>query len=444
MKKFAAVAALCAVILCAAGCKDNTSESISGVSSAEESNSTNNDNTTQGSSQTDEEQAESVLTSTLSEDTVVISSEKGGEEMNITFGDFLKEYKYYLASYGISSDTDPTYAATLTSRREYTANYLINEKLMEVIFAELCPEGFTDEELAQIQTDAEAGIDQMVAAIKQQLSDSQPLGSEVTDEELQQQAEEGFQQLMDNCGLTREDFNLWQRATTLRERLIELAGEGVECSREEAETSAQTMVKQAQEEYESDPANYNPDDYSSVYIPEGSRYVKHILIKFDTDTIDEIDSLRTEGKDEEADAIRTEKLKELESKFSEAQEKVNAGEDFEKLMEEYSEDSDLTISYLVVPDTKLYVDGFAECVFGIEEVGGTATCATDYGYHIIKYTEAGEVSEENYNSTVDGLQSYFTDYYKTQKLSELLTQKRSEYAFTIDRQALLLESESAE
>lgn len=444
MKKFAAVAALCAVILCAAGCSNGEEPTSGDSQSSAVQESSSSQDTSSDVGETDEQTEQSVLTSALSADTVVVSSEKGGESMNITFGDFLKEYKYYLASCGISTDTDPTYASTLTSRREYIANYLINDKLMEVIFAELCPEGLSEEELAQIETDTDAGINQMIDAIKQQLVDSQPLGSEVTDEQLQQQAEEGFQQLMDNCGLTRDDFRGWQRATTLRERLIELAGEGVECSRDEAESTAQNMVKQAQEEYASDPANYNPDDYSSVFIPDGARYVKHILLKFDTETMDEIDSLRSEGKDDEADALRAEKLKTLDDKLKEVQEKLDAGEDFEKILNEYSEDSDLTISYLVVPDTQLYVEGFAECVFGIEDVGGTAMCATDYGYHIIKYTQQAVVSDEDYNSTVDGLQSYLTEYYKTQKLTELISQKRSDYGFVIDRQALLLAEQNTE
>lgn len=450
MKKFMALAVLCAV-LCMAGCKDNSADSAQdSQQTAQETADANETADTKETEQAqtvqsgDTDSAASVLTSELAADTVIISSEKGGAEMDITFGDFFKEYKYYLASCGLSVDTDPAYSEPLTSRREYIANYLINDKLMERMFERLYPEGFTDEELARIQADADAGKKQLIDAIKAQLEAAQTLGSEVTDEELQKQAEEGFRQLMDNCGLTDDDFYGWQRSTVIKEKLTEKVGEGVTCERSEAEDAAKRMAEQAKADYESDPASYDADSYKSIYLPEGARYVKHILLKLDSLDTEDIYNLRNDGKDDEADKLRAEKLAELDEKLAEVNARVDAGEDFETLMQEYSGDSDLTISYLVVPDTGRYMDGFAECALGIEEVGGTAVCSTDYGYHIIKYIEPATVSDEEYQSTVDGLVSYLTDYYKSQKLVDELKQLRGEYNYVIDRNALMLGEESAE
>ena len=449
MKKFMALAVLCAV-LCMAGCKDNkTSDSVQETqqtaqetADAAETEQGETAQTSQGGSDTDN--AASVLTSGLAADAVVISSEKGGAAMDITFGDFLKEYKYYLASCGLSVDTDPSYSASLTSRREYIANYLINDRLMERLFDELFPEDFTEAELAQIQADTDEGTQQLISAIKSQLEMAVPLGSEITDEELQKQAEEGFQQLMDNCGLTADDFYGWQRSTAIKSKLTEKVGADVSCERSEAEDMAKRMAEQAKSEYESDPASYDPDAYKSIYLPEGARYVKHILLKLDADTTEQIYSLRNEGKDEDADKLRAEKLAELDEKLAEVEKRVEAGEDFDALMQEYSGDTDLTMSYLVVPDTGRYMEGFAECALGIGEIGGTAVCSTDYGYHIIKYTESAQVTDDDYESTVDGLLSYLTDYYKSQRLADEIKQLRSDYSYTIDREALMLGDESSE
>lgn len=446
MKKFTALAALCAVILCAAGCKDN---GTSGGSQPQQETSdvsidvSGGDTSQAGAEQTQGSQ-ESVLTSSLPEDAVVASSEIGGEQMNITFGDFLKEYKYYLASCGISDDTDPASAAALTSRREYIINYLINDIVMEQLFNELCPEGFTEEELEQIREDTEAGVQQLIGSIEEQIKAMQPLGSEVSDEELHQKALEGFQEIKDNCRLTDDDFFRWQKASAIRSRLTELVAGDVTVERSEAEETAKRMVEQAKAEYESDPASYDPDTYKSVFIPEGARYVKHILLRIDSTVTEEIYKLRLDGKDDEADALLSENLAKLDDKLEEVKNRVDEGGDFEALMKEYSGDTDLTISYLVVPGTGLYMDGFAECALGIEEVGGTAVCSTDYGYHIIRYTEPAKVLEKDYESTVDGLQSYLTDSQQTQVLNEVMKDKRSGYGFTIDREALLLGEESAE
>lgn len=453
MKKFMALAVLCAV-LCMAGCKNNdtsdssqeTQQSTQTSDAGETSAADNTAQTSQSESSAggSDSSAASVLTSELPEDAVVISSEKGGAEMDITFGDFLKEYKYYLASSGLSIDTDPLYSDSLTSRREYIANYLINDKLMERLFERLFPDGFTDGELAQIQADTDEGRKQLIDAIKSQLEAAVALGSEVTDEELQKQAEDGFQQLMDNCGLTLDDFYNWQRSSVIKAKLTEKVAADVVCERSEAEGAAERMAEQAKSDYESDPASYDPDSYKSLYLPEGARYVKHILLKFDTDVTEQIDSLRSEGKDDEADKLRAEKLAELDDKLAEVEAHIAAGRDFDELMQEYSGDSDLTISYLVVPNTGRYMDGFAECALGIGEVGGTAVCSTDYGYHIIKYIEPAVVSEEDYEGMIDGLVSYLTEYYKSQKLADELKELRSEYDYVIDREALMLGEESTE
>ena len=78
-----------------------------------------------------------------------------------------------------------------------------------------------------------------------------------------------------------------------------------------------------QERYEEDPANYF-DDYSSflnggsqpLVVPEGYNYYKHILV---------LDA--EEGEDKDVDAI-----------VAEIYAKIEAGEDFDALIEEYGED----------------------------------------------------------------------------------------------------------
>ena len=103
--------------------------------------------------------------------------------------------------------------------------------------------------------------------------------------------------------------------------------------------------------------------------------------------------LRAEGSDEEADSYREEALASLDAKVAEIQEKINAGEDFQTLIDEYGEDPGMQEGatayedgYLVyVGSEGLYMDEFARACDNLTKEGDISEpVATDYGYHIIR------------------------------------------------------------
>lgn len=438
-------AALLAAIMLLTGCSGNNGSTgdSAGSSSVTSEAAGGTAEETRDAAETAETGSEDAAATVLAEgyaqpETPIAVSAKEGAAP-ITFGDFLKEYKYYMASCGLSEDTTEGYAETLRQRREYIVNYLINGKILSDKFAEYFPEGFTEEEEAQITADYEAGVNQMLASLGSSLALMQD--SELTEAEISALAEEGFQQLMDNCGLTREDFYNWQRESAVQQKIAELLTADVTVDPAEAEAQYNAAAQAAKESYESDPASYDADSNSLFYIPEGARYVKHILLKLSDEDVQAIFSLRAEGKDEEADAMRSEKLAALDEKLAEVQERVAAGEDFDGLMAEYSGDGDVTMEYLVVPGTGRYMEGFAECALGIAETGGTDTCFTDYGYHVIKYTRDAVISDEARSEAIATVTQYLTEAYKSQSFNTSVREWRQEYNYEIDRDLLLLGAE---
>ena len=437
MKRFLAIISACAMVLAMAGCtKDNDSSSVDSVAS--ENSSTTESGSNVNSTPTN---TASVLTADTDPATVVASTSVGGEEMNVTFGDFLKEYKYYLAGYGISEDTAPEYADTLTKQREYIVNYLINERIYERKAKELGIE-FTEEELAQIQSDYVAGVVQMKDTLGAQIQSMLGEEQKLSEDELAAKADEAFEQLKTNCGLTDKDFYTWQYSVALREKLAQHANGDYAPDYSEAEASVAQAIETAKGLYEADPKTYNGGDYAGVWLPDGAVYVQHILIAFENTVSNEIYTLRQEGKEDEADAKRNESLSTIEERFNEVKAKVDAGEDFTELAKQYTDDADPTAYYLVTPDTGLYMEGFAECALSLEKVGDIAVCLTDYGYHIVRYYEEAVVTEDILKETTDGIYQYLIEAHKNTALSDLSGEWRTEYSFEINRDILLLGEET--
>lgn len=436
-KNIIALLAAAAVIMTAAGCSNNNGSSDSSESTVSESSDTSADTSSDSTSEAGGVSG-SVLTADTAADFVIASCE-GRDDMNVTFGQFLKEYKYYMQNYGLTDDTSDDNAEALQQQRERIVNYLINEQIFKVKFAELLPE-FTEEELSQIQSDGDKIISDMKQSCKDGISSMSV--EKYTDEELEKMADDAFSALINECGLTEDDFHDWAYSAAIQEKLSEYVNKDFTLDYSEAETQLQNVINGAKSSYESDPANYDGNSYVSVYIPEGSRYIEQIALKLPDADITEINDLRDSGDDEGADKLRAEKLKSLDDKLAEVQAKIDGGEDFEALMKEYSDDSDTSAKYLITPGAEIYVDGLSEAAMSIDEVGGMTTFGSDYGYHIIKNLGAAEVDPEETKEMTQAIYDYLLTNYKASNFNAAVREWREEYNYTIDRSVLLLAEET--
>ncbi len=138
--------------------------------------------------------------------------------------------------------------------------------------------------------------------------------------------------------------------------------------------------------------------FGELYVnPSGYKYVKHVLLSIPDETQAEISTLRSEGNDEQADAVRDEALAELKSLADEITQRARDGEDFDALIAEYGEDPGMesepakTYGYLVYEGNEEYIAEFTEASVALQNVGDISDpVATDFGYHIIKYDRDGK------------------------------------------------------
>lgn len=377
--------------------------------------------------QTSSADTASVLFSGTPSDTDAAYSEIGGEEMKITFGEFLTEYKFYLVKNGISANDEAASPEAYTEARQDIIDSLIADRIVRAKFAEY-DLSLTAEDKQSIQTSVEAGISAMRESLK---AGAAAADSSLSEEEIKKQADEQLEQLFTSCGITNDTLYGWQEALLMKQKLTEKVGENAECSYSDAEKQMNDLIALAKSEYNTDPAGYQGQTYAGIWIPEGSRNIQAILVSFDYDTYSQITSLRAAGKDEEADSLRMESLSGLQDRYEQIMAKVVSGEEFEQLMTDFNEDEG-NGTFLVTPGTELYGAEFAECAMGISAPGGTAAAVTDYGYYILHYLSAAEVTEDTLKAGTEAIFLHLLEQEKSSIFSAEYEKWKADYAYVTD------------
>lgn len=391
------------------------------------------------------------------------TNDESMEEMNVTYEMFRKEYKYFLVNSGIEDDTLETVAATCKKQRQSIINYLINERIILRKAKEMGTYDLTEEELKEVEEDFDEKIAQQIKyygdqaekeLISQSTSGSSSVssgessgGSEsgeteskpsLTDMEKEEIGNEKLDEMLKKCGMTRDDLHSWAQSSKISEKLMEELGKAVDYSKAEEEFKG--VQKQAEELYKSNMTMYTQGGYDQIWLPEGSRLIKHILIDFDDDTRTEISSLRKDGKDEEADKKRAEEAEKLKSKQEEIEKKLDDGGNIDDLIKEYSGDASGSAAnpdgYTVIPNGETYMEEFQEAAFVPKKIGDKTTCVTDYGVHIMVYAGDAKISDESIKQFTE----YLHEQLKQKEFSDKMSEWLKEYAFEIDYEALRLDA----
>lgn len=413
---------------------DSSQQSTQPESSVQTSETAETVETSQPEESEADEQIRSILNSGTAEDLVVAKPSNGAEGMEITFGEFLSEYRYYLESNGYDNDTDSSATAAFSSARQEIIDAIIEDRIVRVKFTEY---GLTlsEEDNESIKSDVNYGIEQIKSGIRQTLYYAD---NTLTEEELTLQTDERFGQLLSDCGLTIETLTGWQEAYVMKSKLTAEVGKNVVYSFEDAQAEMQKLIDTLKASYESSPAEYYGQSYADIWVPDGSRKIQAILVGFDYDSYSQIQQLRGEDKDEEADAYREEKLADIQDRHDALMELISAGSNFEQLMTDYNEDEG-NGTFLITPGTEVFGADFAECAMSMESPGEVASCVTDYGYYIVRYAEEVSVSEETLKASIEELQYYLLENKRSELFNAQYEQWLKEYAYETDAEVLGLD-----
>lgn len=423
-----AAAAILSLSACNGGNNSSSSVQNGQTSSVASQESTAEAGTAQSGT---EQTAESVLNSGTAEDFVIAQPINGAEGMEVTFGEFLREYRFYLARNGYEDDTDSSIANELAEARQEIIDGIIEDRIVRAKFTEFGM-NLSDEDMESIKSDVDSGVAQIKSGIKQTIAYAD---NTLTEEQLSAQADERFEQLLSDCGLTMDTLIGWQEVSVMKTKLAAEIGKDTVYSYEDAQKEMQTLIDVLKSQYEKNPEQYYGQSYANIWVPEGSRAVQAILVGFDSDVYSQIQQLRSEGNDDGADKYREEKLADIKDRYDDIMGKISSGSDFAQLMADNNEDEG-NGTFLITPGTEIYGRDFAECAMGIENPGDVAACVTDFGYYIVRYLEDAAVSDDTLKECTEELQAYLLENEKSKLYSAEFDKWKTEYAYETNAEVL--------
>lgn len=400
----------------------------------------------------------SVRFGTAPKDSDIVAKPSTGSspELEITFGDFNKQYLYYLKVNGIDDDTTAENSENCKARRaDIIENMTLNRIYLQKA-KELGLDTLSAEDMALVDEEYENQINSLIEyygkkALGVESTDSGSSSSDSdsssgsdnspSSEEITSKGSEELDRLLADCGLTRSDLHRWLEEYLISANVLDELLKSV--TRETAENEFNEMVKEIEDLYNSEnKLVYYQNGYYNSWIPEGSRMIKHVLLGFDEETQTQIKNLREEGKDDEANTLRSEKAEGFADKIAEVEEKLDANEDFNTILLNYSADaagsSAYPNGYLVTPGDMRYVAEFTEAAFVPEKIGGRTLCTSDYGVHIMIYASDAKVDENYVEAVVDNILGQL----RSEEADKLIEQWKTEYNYQIDYEKLRIDPAS--
>lgn len=382
---------------------------------------------------------------------IVAKPTNGAEGMDITYGEFKKQYLYFMKRYEIDDDESFENAATCKAQRQSIIENLISERIYLQKAKEMGLDELSAEARAAAEDDYNSQIEIQVKyygkkaldaenSVSSDSSDTSDTSdtSQPSEEEIIARGNEELDKLLSECGMTREDMLEWNLNYLISTQLMDEVMKSV--TREDAEKQYAEFLERVEALYNSDDSDfYFQGGYTELWLPEGSRRIKHVLLGFDEDTLGKISDLRKEGKDSEADAFREEKAAEFSDKIAEVNKALDDNISFEVILANYSADAAASSlypdGYLVTPKDTQYAKEFLEAAFVPEKIGDRTVCTTDDGVHIIIYASDAVTDPETAKSVIDE----FLGRMRSEIVEEKVKEWSDEYNYEIDYEKLRLD-----
>ncbi|MBQ8931579.1 MAG: peptidyl-prolyl cis-trans isomerase [Ruminiclostridium sp.] len=447
-KKFSIAAVLLAVAMAITGCSDSILESK--VESGTESK-------------------ENIWTAA---DTDIVAfptadglTEEQKKYYNITFEEFYKEYSFICANAGLD-DTKENASAQLY--RQSIIEMIASEKIILKKAEELGLAELTADEMKKVEEEYQKNLDgwyntfsaqaQNELGIKGDSTTSDTSGSLSDDDKakIKEKSKELFNNYIKNFGLTEDTFLIWAKNSFIVEKVMEYTYKDVKVNDDEVDKYINDLIAEAEKTYKEDVSKYEKTtQYGTVWLPEGSRNVKHVFIGISTIDAAEISAARNESgaNQEEIDKLRDEKLAEIKEKAEAAYKKATAESDdkeknFDAVLKEYSHDynaslSDQTIT--VIKGTKSLTDTLYNAIFELEKPGDiSALIPTDLGYYFFYYKEDAKITDEDITVQKKNVYEGMLTERQNEKADETLTKWEEEVKYDYDYEKLNFEKPEEE
>jgi parvulin-like peptidyl-prolyl isomerase len=359
--------------------------------------------------------------------------------VKVPIGPAYDEYQYYAMMYAYYGYGE----ADIAELRQQVADYYIDLELIRQQYEKLGLDKDLDREALRAEAEAEYEI-----AAHGYLT-------YVDDEGMtEEQALNAARAMLNEDGYTVEYFEQMMYDEICLNAVLEYYVSDVEVTEEDVRAYYDELVAQDKQLVEEDPGYYDVmTGYGErvMYVPEGLRAVKHILIMLTEEQQMRVRELQTELEQVEAGlsadpenaellSRRTQINQELDQIYAtieptvnEVMQKLNNGEDFIALMEQYGEDPGMknepykTQGYFVQAESVQWIIPFRDAAMALEKPGDiSAPVRAEYGIHIIRYEYDVPAGGVDYDALHDELyEEVFNEKFNAY-ITELLEQWRSE------------------
>ncbi len=335
-------------------------------------------------------------------------------ELDITYGEFIDEYMYYLAVSGITDDMSAEFADTCAAYRLNIINYLTYEKMYMYAAKQdynISPETLTPEQLAEVRSSADAVRDDWKTEFY--AAASAKLGKGASDEDIDRLCGEALDVIFEKCGIDYDMFYNWELYSKIEALVYSKMLEGSEITDEQVQRELQGYIDSAKLACENDPASYetNPT-YIMAYVPDGTRCASHIFIPAgDTAKADEVSA----------------KIKEMGDGLTD--------EAFSTLIKQYGGATE----HMVLRNSAKYASAYVSALYDLgKKYGVSEPVVSDDGVYFIMYT--GDAVAET-----ELLESNIKSRLKTQTQENVqfsaYQEWNSKYSFDIDCETLRVSQE---
>ncbi len=357
------------------------------------------------------EEKQPVDINALSDDAVLMTV--NGEaitkgDMSVLYDQMMQQY----AAYGMDFTSTENQQALMS----YVLNMLLQEKLIMQQGVKLGFDQFTEAELAAFKESAQQSYDSALNTYK---------GYYAAEGKTDEEVEAEVIAFLDQNNYTPDAIAENLKKNEIYNKVYAEATKDVNVSEDDVKKVYGEKVEAAKAAYAAAPAQYTTDVAGGAtiyYTPEGNRTVKHILVKFDEagqlKTLEE--ELAAMAEDDAAREETEKKIAEitgkLQPKLDEIQSKIDAGEDFNALIDQYGEDGGMKngataeTGYTMNAATTSFVPEFTAAGMALNKVGDISkpTLST-YGYHIIRYNGDVPAGETPYETVKDALTQTLKD-----------------------------------
>lgn len=362
-------------------------------------------------------------------------TEDFGDYFDISYKEWYGEYMIRMTAGGYTETND---AEIAKSYREDTIKYLAQERIVIHLAKDMgiSSDTLTQEELDQAEKSANEDIESWLKRYEARALSTMPEG--YSDEDLRKKEEELFKELLDELDMTRDIFYTWAVNDIIHDKFVAKASESI--TDEYIKDFVQDTIDEAKDKYENDLAAFE-EKYTAFYVPEGTRKVQQIAILINNLSASEIAAYRKDGDDAKADEILKEQLEKIKFRADEAYEKLQSGQAWEDVQEEYNDEtSSNKVDFTVYPKSSTVLQKITDAAMGIDHKGGISEIfETDKGYFILYYKDDITMTDER----MDNLIEQADEFLRNEKAYEPIAKFLEEHPYTYDYDTLRIDEPEA-